>query len=56
MIMELIERAICQLFSIVYKQASSSPFDVKGVKTRATTKDILEAVEHSRSRESVLKR
>lgn len=56
MITELIERAICQLFSIVYKQASSSPFDVKGVKTRATTKDILEAVEASRSGEGVLKR
>ncbi len=56
MIIELIERAICQLFSIVYKRLSNSPFDVKGVKTRATTKDILEAVEASRSGEGVLKR
>ncbi len=41
-----------ELFSLAYKKPSSFPFDVKGVQTRATTKDILEAVEASRSGES----
>ena len=38
-----------EVFAIVYKQSSSSPFDIKGVKTKATTRDIMEAVEESRS-------
>ncbi len=53
---EFLERAVCALFAIVYRQASSSPFDIYGVKTRATTQDILEAIEASRSGEGVLKR
>jgi len=56
MIIEFFERAVSALFTLVYKKPSSSPFDVKGVKTRATTKDIMEAVEASRSGENVLQR
>ena len=32
--------------------APKSPFDVPGIKTKATTRDILEAVRESRRRES----
>ena len=56
MIIEFLKRAVCALFALVNKQLSSSPFNVVGVKTRATTNDIMEAVEASRSREAVLKR
>ncbi len=49
----MIKKQTGELFSIVYKHASSSPFDVKGVKTRATTNDIMEAVEASRSAENM---
>ena len=50
----LIKKRSGELFTIAYKQPSASPFDVKGVKTRTTTKDIMEAVEASRSGEGVL--
>ncbi|MBD3346009.1 MAG: type II toxin-antitoxin system prevent-host-death family antitoxin [Chitinivibrionales bacterium] len=40
-----------QLFSIVpVKKAKCSPFDIRGVKTKATTSDILDAIRESRSR------
>ena len=52
----IIKKRSGEQFAIVYKRLSNSPFDVKGVKTRATTKDILEAVEASRSGEDVSKR
>jgi len=45
----IIKKRSGEIFTIVYKQSSSSPFDIKGVKTKATTKDIMEAVEISRS-------
>ena len=32
------------------KKTSKSPFDLPGIKTKATTKDILEAVRESRSK------
>ena len=38
-----------EIFAIVYKQSSSSPFDIKGVTTKAKTRDIMEAVKTSRS-------
>jgi len=38
-----------EIFAIVYKQPSNSPFDIKGVKTKAKTRDIMEVVEASRS-------
>lgn len=37
-------------FTVAYRQSSASPFDVPGVKTKATTRDILKAVKDSRSR------
>jgi hypothetical protein len=49
----IIKKRSGEQFAVVYKQLSNSPFDVKGVKTRAATKDILEAVEDSRSGEDV---
>ncbi len=49
----IIKKRNGKLFAIVYKQLSSSPFDVKGVNTRATTKDIMAAVEASRSGDGV---
>ncbi len=45
----LIRRRGGETFSVVYRQPSRSPFDVPGVKTRATTKDIIRAVRESRS-------
>ncbi len=45
----LIKRRNGEVFSIVKKKISSSPFDVKGLSARATTQDILEAVRVSRS-------
>ena len=38
-----------EIFAIVYKQPSNSPFDIKGVTTKAKTRDIMEAVKTSRS-------
>ena len=46
----LIKRRGGETFSVRYKTTPTSPFDVPGVKTRATTKDILAAVRESRSR------
>lgn len=36
-------------FSVVYKQVETSPFDIPGIRTRATTADILDAVRESRT-------
>ena len=46
----IIKRRGGEAFSITFKKGDKSPFDVPGIKTRATTKDILEAVKESRSR------
>jgi len=46
----LIARRGGDTFSVTYKQSSSSPFDVPGIKTKATTRDILKAIKESRSR------
>ena len=46
-----IRRRDGQVFSISpLKKSRRSPFDVKGIKTRVTTKDILQAVRESRAR------
>ena len=37
------------VFSVVPKQLSKSPFDIEGVKTKATTKNILDAIRESRN-------
>ena len=46
----VIKRRGGETFSIVFKKSTKSPFDVPGTKTKATTKDILEAVKESRER------
>ena len=46
----LIKRRGGEVFSIVYKKSTKSPFDIKGIRTKATTEDILDAVKASRSR------
>lgn len=46
----VIKRRGGEVFSIVYKKSSKSPFDIKGINTKATTNDILDAIKESRSR------
>ncbi len=46
----LITRRGGDTFSLVYKPAKTSPFDIPGIKTKATTKDILDAIRDSRRR------
>ena len=48
----LIRRRGGQVFSVTLKQGATSPFDVPGVKTGASTSDILAAVRTVRSRRS----
>ncbi len=47
----VIKRRGGESFKIVYSKPSKSPFDVAGVKTKATTKDILDAVRESRTKD-----
>ena len=37
-------------FAVTYRRSPASPFDVPGIRTKATTRDILKAVKDSRSR------
>jgi hypothetical protein len=46
----LIKRRGGETFTVVYREQQRSPFDVPGIKTAATTKDIIDAVRESRSR------
>lgn len=47
----MIKRRGGEVFTVLFKQAKqSSPFDVPGIKTSATTEDILDAIQDSRSR------
>jgi prevent-host-death family protein len=46
----VIKRRGGETFSIILKKSTKSPFDVPGIKTKATTKDILTAVRESRER------
>jgi prevent-host-death family protein len=46
----IIKRRGGESFSITFKKSSKSPFDISGINTLATTKDILDAVKESRSR------
>ena len=48
----LIRRRGGETFSIRSKKSSGSPLDVPGIKTKATTADILDAVRESRARGS----
>ena len=47
----VIKRRGGEMFTVLFKQAKkSSPFDVPGIKTKASTNDILDAIRDSRSR------
>jgi prevent-host-death family protein len=46
----IIKRRGGETFTLVFKKSLKSPFDVPGIKTRATTKDIIDAVRESRWR------
>lgn len=48
----LIRRRGGDSFAVVPKPREGSPFDVPGVRTRATTSDLLAAVKESRSKTS----
>ena len=46
----VIKRRGDETFSIIFWKSKRSPFDVPGIQTKATTKDILAAVRESRER------
>jgi prevent-host-death family protein len=46
----VIKRRGGETFSIIFRKSSKSPFDVPGIKTKATTNDILDAIKESRER------
>ncbi|MFO7558268.1 MAG: type II toxin-antitoxin system prevent-host-death family antitoxin [Desulfobacterales bacterium] len=46
----IIKRKGGETFSIIFRKGKKSPFDVPGIRTKATTKDILKAVRESRER------
>jgi prevent-host-death family protein len=46
----IIKRRGGETFSVIYRKSNKSPFDVPGIQTKATTKDILAAVRESRNR------
>ena len=46
----IIKRRGGETFSIIFRKSKKSPFDVPGIQTKATTKDILAAVRESRER------
>ena len=46
----VIKRRSGETFSIIFRKSKKSPFDVPGIQTKATTKDILSAVRESRER------
>ena len=47
----IIKRRRGEIFKVVFKKPRpSSPFDIPGIKTNATTKDIIDAIQESRSR------
>ncbi|MBU0479742.1 MAG: prevent-host-death protein [Proteobacteria bacterium] len=45
----LIKRRSGEVFSLVLKKSSASPFDVSGIHCNAATEDILDAIRDSRS-------
>ncbi|TWI68175.1 antitoxin Phd_YefM of type II toxin-antitoxin system [Desulfobotulus alkaliphilus] len=45
----IIKRRGGETFKIVFTKSPKSPFDVTGIKTKATTQDILDAVKESRA-------
>jgi prevent-host-death family protein len=45
----IIKRRGGETFKIIFTKSPKSPFDVPGIKTKATTKNILDAVTESRA-------
>lgn len=45
----IIKRRGGETFKIIFTKSTKSPFDVAGIKTKTTTKDILDAVKESRA-------
>ncbi|MEE4363048.1 MAG: type II toxin-antitoxin system Phd/YefM family antitoxin [Desulfotignum sp.] len=45
----IIKRRGGDTFKIIFTKSPKSPFDVTGIKTKATTEDVLEAVRESRA-------
>ncbi|MCF8074877.1 MAG: type II toxin-antitoxin system Phd/YefM family antitoxin [Desulfotignum sp.] len=45
----IIKRRGGETFKIIFTKSPKSPFDVTGIKTKATTEDILETVRESRA-------
>ena len=45
----IIKRRGGETFSLMFKTTPKSPFDVPGIKTKATTEDILNAIRESRA-------
>lgn len=46
----VIKRRGGEMFSVILKKDKKSPFDIPGIQTKATTKDILAAIKESRER------
>jgi len=46
----IIKRRGDETFSVIFRKKSKSPFDIPGIKTKATTNDILTAIKDSRER------
>ena len=46
----IIKRRSGETFTFVFKKTPKSPFDIPGIKTKATTKDVLKAIKDSRER------
>jgi prevent-host-death family protein len=46
----IIKRRGGETFTILYRKSFKSPFDVPGIKTKASTQDILDAIKESRER------
>ena len=46
----IIKRRGGETFSIIFRKTAKSPFDVPGIRTSATTKNILDAIRESRER------
>jgi hypothetical protein len=44
----IIKRREGETFTIIFQKVPKSPFDISGIKTKATTKDILAAIKDSR--------
>ena len=44
----IVKRRGGEAFTILYRESSKSPFDVPGIKTKASTQDILDAIRESR--------